>query len=287
MTPAELAALRAVPGCGAVDTLATTGLTPPSHGPHFLAVWNSTNCDACLSLLAEAVIRHQPVDSYQREDADDAYGELEVLGELMEPGEVSNGNRQARPYREVLPPMPASVGAVASRCINPGGTDPMSDDNEEYLNNLIKRATLGDELHSDVRRLLAENAALKAEVEKIKGERDEFHAEYERAVGRKVGHLEAVIHLRNLVENRTFDQEWNDQQEAKTAALTAEVERLHGLWVEAGDARIQLEEDVRTLRAENARLRAENDRLKTSYLIVYRARGYANQNTSASEEPSR
>ena len=52
--------------------------------------------------------------------------------------------------------------------------------------------------------------------------------------------------------------------------LHAEVERLHGLWVEAGNARIRLEE-------ENAQLRAAKEP----------KRGYANQNTSASEEPPR
>jgi len=49
----------------------------------------------------------------------------------------------------------------------------------------------------------------------------------------------------------------NDSLRAENAALKAEVARLHDLWAEAGNARIRLEEDVRTLRAENTKLRAD------------------------------
>lgn len=82
MTPADLEALREVPGCG--------GRVPPDHGIlHYNAVqW--PNCDACLSLLAEAVIR-QAVrtkltdDEIKRfADAEDRQPLSEATGEWQE-----------------------------------------------------------------------------------------------------------------------------------------------------------------------------------------------------------
>jgi len=119
----------------------------------------------------------------------------------------------------------------------------MSDDNEEYLNNLIKRATLGDELHSDVRRLLAENAALKAEVERLTKEREDFGV---------------------------FTSETLQERTEQIAALTAENAQLR---VDA--ERLDWWEASISIKGEPMPVRAAIDK----------ARGYANQNTSASEEP--
>jgi len=112
---------------------------------------------------------------------------------------------------------------------------------------------------TDNDKLAAENAALKAEVErwrKVGGRMQvclqpdgsppsgDFPMLCDWIVDEAVKHADALA-MESLANG------------ARVKSLTAEVERLHGLWVEAGDARIQLEEDVRTLRAENAKLRAD------------------------------
>jgi len=116
---------------------------------------------------------------------------------------------------------------------------------------------------ADNDKLAAENAALKAEVERLTATLKQNSAQFE--------------HIADLRK-----------------ADAAEVERLHGLWVEAGDARIQLEEDVRTLRADRdevaaqfAGLRLDIQNLLNAQVLRRAVRGYANQTTSAIYEPPR
>ena len=117
--------------------------------------------------------------------------------------------------------------------------------------------------------LHCDNAALKAEVERLTtlatGRRDSIQVLCEQTMDQdeQIDALKAeVAELRQrdrLISNQL--ERRADGMDPLAVHLRAEVERLHGLWVEAGNARIRLEE-------ENAKLR-----------------GYANQTTSASEEP--
>lgn len=60
-----------------------------------------------------------------------------------------------------------------------------------------------------------------------------YHAEYERAVGRRVGRIEALVHLRNLVSNRQFDEDWDNERTARLVAKDAEIANLQMALAEA------------------------------------------------------
>ena len=109
----------------------------------------------------------------------------------------------------------------------PSGPD-MSDDNEEYVNNLIRRATLGDELHSDVGRLLAANAALKAEAINLQLEASLARVQYASNSAVTAALKAEVEELRQrdrLISNQL--ERRADGMDPLAVHLRAEVERLN------------------------------------------------------------